>query len=134
MQKWMRSDFNGFQSTPSVWRVTVKITYISPFDNISIHTLRVEGDSRGESDLPLLSPFQSTPSVWRVTQAISDTSQAIQISIHTLRVEGDILDDTGCIDFLNISIHTLRVEGDVAESEIKYRDLPNFNPHPPCGG
>ena len=33
-----------FQSTPSVWRVTIYITVILVFNVISIHTLRVEGD------------------------------------------------------------------------------------------
>ena len=57
-----------FQSTPSVWRVTIrsKVALASNLA-ISIHTLRVEGDlDEGASDIAR-AIFQSTPSVWRVT-------------------------------------------------------------------
>ena len=79
--------------------------------NISIHTLRMEGDVniRGSSksaqifqstpsawrvtSLPfnflLAYTFQSTPSAWRVTMGDLGKFQAAVISIHTLRMEGD---------------------------------------------
>ena len=57
---------------------------------ISIHTLRVEGDD--------------------LTAAKSARLQAI--SIHTLRVEGDSLSCVFHFAVFTISIHTLRVEGD----------------------
>ena len=57
-----------FQSTPSVWRVTTTMRYIGLLDDISIHTLRVEGDN--------------------IAQSVLNGST---ISIHTLRVEGDYL-------------------------------------------
>ena len=78
-----------FQSTPSVWTVTIVRIKSCPFSIISIHTLRVEGDDNGK----------------RVSE------KECIISIHTLRVEGDegwIAIDVDKI----ISIHTLRVEGD----------------------
>ena len=56
--------------------------------NISIHTLRVEGDHR--------------------SKIIQD---GFWISIHTLRVEGDHISKI-IQDCFWISIHTLRVEGD----------------------
>ena len=56
---------------------------------ISIHTLRVEGDSDGAGGIGRR-----------------------DISIHTLRVEGDHCVPEGEEIMLNISIHTLRVEGD----------------------
>ena len=56
-----------FQSTPSVWRETVKITDTNQFFIISIHSLRMEGDCRYFLDVKLLQTFQSTPSVWRET-------------------------------------------------------------------
>ena len=79
----------GFQSTPSVWRVTVKIFLLQVVKPISIHTLRVEGD-------------------------VSSVSAVLRggISIHTLRVEGDFSGGTNCPPPETISIHTLRVEGD----------------------
>ena len=78
----------AFLSTPSVWRVTSLFYQLVNVLGISIHTLRVEGD---------------TPD--------TDTSVCHMISIHTLRVEGD-----DCLgnwaNAIRISIHTLRVEGD----------------------
>ena len=58
---------------------------------ISIHSLRVEGDS--ECDVLYIDDFlfQSTPSVWRETDDISAVYNVIAISIHSLRVEGDII-------------------------------------------
>ena len=73
-----------------MWRVTIFGLFESFNIKISIHTLRVEGDS--------LLLFGYVLCV---------------ISIHTLRVEGDCQDKSiygrGVI---YISIHTLRVEGD----------------------
>jgi hypothetical protein len=55
---------------------------------ISIHTLRVEGDSWLTNKMPAVE-FQSTPSGWRVTGKPKDYVMSEVISIHTLRVEGD---------------------------------------------
>ena len=57
--------------------------------NISIHTLRMEGDK---------------------TIKLSDIG--IMISIHTLRMEGDYLVPFEVVLYKLISIHTLRMEGD----------------------
>ena len=106
-----KTSFCPFQSTPSVWRATTPPCRRGYIMKISIHTLRVEGDScpsmlcsfwlvisihtlRVEGDRQLTSSprqnglFQSTPSVWRATETLSPRLQP---------------------DF-------------------------NFNPHPPCGG
>ena len=80
-----------FQSTPSVWRETRSRVKIILIRSISIHSLRVEGDS-------------PTP----------DAQCSQTISIHSLRVEGD--KKLFALDKCNlISIHSLRVEGDFAE-------------------
>ena len=79
---------------------------------ISIHTLRVEGDSDTVDAANAAAAFQSTPSAWRVTYCLVSHCQLIHISIHTLRVEGDRSSCPGRFP-LHISIHTLRVEGDV---------------------
>ena len=63
------------------------VAFFRPY--ISIHTLRVEGDS--------FSCFLSI--------------RTFPISIHTLRVEGDLVLFDQIYKFY-ISIHTLRVEGD----------------------
>ena len=144
-----------FQSTPSVWRVTLIFVGITSRKNISIHTLRVEGDVEFLDVFNVHFAFQSTPSVWRVTAVAEILNTISCISIHTLRVEGDdtSIDNstsdlkfqstpsvwrvTSCLQrhwfYRRISIHTLRVEGDVGiPSPVA---LPNnFNPHPPCGG
>ena len=61
--------YSSFQSTPSVWRETS----FSDFNNfrffISIHSLRMEGDTLNYSDVIHIRKFQSTPSVWRETTA-----------------------------------------------------------------
>ena len=78
-----------FLSTPSGWRATDDaLPCLFPISRISIHALRVEGDTH-PADV--------------VVQKI--------ISIHALRVEGD----QGRISWwaaCGISIHALRVEGD----------------------
>ena len=56
-----------FLSTPSGWRATVALDTTLTHEGISIHALRVEGDSE--------------------TNAANSASDAI--SIHALRVEGD---------------------------------------------
>ena len=80
----------AFQSTPSAWRVTVYVDARDISSNISIHTLRMEGDhDPGRCNL-----FRP-------------------ISIHTLRMEGDT-GVNGSDIRTSISIHTLRMEGDYA--------------------
>ncbi len=57
-----------FQSTPSVWRVTLRGNLpAQKIGRISIHTLRVEGDNLQPNTVVGYTKFQSTPSVWRVT-------------------------------------------------------------------
>ena len=60
--------YSSFQSTPSAWRETCSPLHSDRRLHISIHSLRMEGDSR-ETVVP---PFPST------------------ISIHSLRMEGDV--------------------------------------------
>ena len=79
----------AFQSTPSVWRETIKRWALTEGEDISIHSLRVEGDRNGIILLWLLQIFQSTPSVWRETRAVCRVFVGADISIHSLRVEGD---------------------------------------------
>ena len=56
-----------FQSTPSAWRETLNLIYLS-----------------------YLVEFQSTPSAWRETFWCWHNAQDSDISIHSLRMEGDI--------------------------------------------
>ena len=83
----------AFQSTPSAWRETCDLRPVYVFQAISIHSLRMEGDSsqhkacvmidyfnplpphggRPCSSIQLIasSSFQSTPSAWRETHGTS---------------------------------------------------------------
>ena len=56
---------------------------------ISIHALRVEGDSLIFFQIYALALFLSTPSGWRATKLYEIKTQIFNISIHALRVEGD---------------------------------------------
>ena len=79
-----------FLSTPSGWRATAETVATSQADTISIHALRVEGDTGDDFLLRLCRGFLSTPSGWRATAIICAVGGVIGgISIHALRVEGD---------------------------------------------
>ena len=101
----------AFQSTPSAWRETPPPSGKTYTAEISIHSLRMEGDDnvlrqlhpvRHISIHSLRMEGDTKPYISRWTDAIS---------IHSLRMEGDIVlliparTDT-------ISIHSLRMEGD----------------------
>mgnify|MGYP000205727763 CR=1 FL=1 len=80
-------------------------------NNISIHSLRMEGDltylffhNQGgdfnplpphggrlvsSPNTPYIFSFQSTPSAWRETEPFSGKVPKLRISIHSLRMEGD---------------------------------------------
>ena len=78
---------------------------------ISIHALRVEGDTRTSGRPAQAWAFLSTPSGWRATISRRSATLEEGISIHALRVEGDRkLYITALV--WAISIHALRVEGD----------------------
>ena len=77
-----------FQSTPSAWRETVHLDIYRSVVDISIHSLRMEGDNARHN---ILCTFR--------------------ISIHSLRMEGDVAVPVDGVGNL-ISIHSLRMEGD----------------------
>ena len=78
-----------FQSTPSAWRETEMFEKCDIEFEISIHSLRMEGDD-----------------------AHRQRRRRQRISIHSLRMEGD--GDTRYAHYgeRGISIHSLRMEGD----------------------
>ena len=123
-----------FLSTPSGWRATFSNGSLTLSCYISIHALRVEGDSVTRAEWADAGQFLSTPSGWRATISAPADTISVIISIHALRVEGDsvtrnggshktiflstpsgwratdvAIDDRHCA---RISIHALRVEGD----------------------
>ena len=106
----------------------------SDSSNISIHSLRMEGDAADRPKRSAVKVFQSTPSAWRETNSLAALVRTIYISIHSLRMEGDVVAFLGkdvirnfnplpphggrpqsltcSITVLTISIHSLRMEGD----------------------
>ena len=56
-----------FLSTPSEWRATSKLIQCKSNPLISIHALRVEGDTRLSAAEEATAKFLSTPSEWRAT-------------------------------------------------------------------
>ena len=100
----------GFQSTPSVWRETIKRWALTEGEDISIHSLRVEGDESENNGKYEQKSFQSTPSVWR----------------ETIHVAGKITDD----GFQS----TPSVWRETAATLNLQARITDFNPLPPCGG
>ena len=58
--------------------------------DISIHSLRMEGDPFCSAAYAADRPFQSTPSAWRETRHALQGRVKLCISIHSLRMEGDL--------------------------------------------
>ena len=122
-----------FQSTPSVWRETSVLVFLRSYagnfnplppcggrhshthtlivcSNISIHSLRVEGDLRS-----------------RLGNA------SCGISIHSLRVEGDVFPFTISFEIYGFqSTPSVWRETSCMTFHTSYCN--NFNPLPPCGG
>ena len=146
-----------FQSTPSAWRETFRGVDIGLYPgNISIHSLRMEGDKvlfvefvslkhfnplpphGGRHKMELFASsdaaFQSTPSAWRETRWWNRNCPVSVISIHSLRMEGDIFNFNNSGRRNIISIHSLRMEGDVYRIVSDSANECYFNPLPPHGG
>ena len=125
--------FNFYPRPPGGGRLRF-VCNVDFFSTISIHALRVEGDTPSLVSIKIFKGFLSTPSGWRATKTCHICIRIDQISIHALRVEGDTI--TGfpsrCLSNFyprppgggrrsdvvyrcnqcGISIHALRVEGD----------------------
>ena len=101
--------------------------------NISIHSLRMEGDCVSQD---LYSPrisFQSTPSAWRETRAFSSLSPPINSFQSTPSAWRETENSEKRCLLSRISIHSLRMEGDTSSGE-KRNEKKHFNPLPPHGG
>ena len=101
-----------FQSTPSVWRETAATATTLRQIPISIHSLRVEGDTKfsGAYIIPKISihSLRVEGDYFVIVYLLHSKI----ISIHSLRVEGDSRLDCANLSQFLISIHSLRVEGD----------------------
>ena len=76
--------------------------------DISIHSLRMEGDFVVWISDCILATFQSTPSAWRETGLCERLPRHPSISIHSLRMEGDrnpVLQDCSTRNFNPLPPH-----------------------------
>ena len=106
----------AFLSTPSGWRATASSRAPCCDHAISIHALRVEGDSLPPPLGRPLPVFLSTPSGWRATQLKKNLHYRQNISIHALRVEGDKA--CSCIPGITAADFYPRPPGDTKLSQI----------------
>ena len=79
-----------FQSTPSVWRETTRLSTFTTRSKTFQSTPSVWRETTLVTHhIGTAETFQSTPSVWRETYITAHCRHEILISIHSLRVEGD---------------------------------------------
>ena len=148
----------AFQSTPSAWRETVRLSqHIKIFPVFQSTPSAWRETSDGLYFLYTNVSFQSTPSAWRETLPVIRIRKIrSDISIHSLRMEGDGI---RCLLILlgkyfnplpphggrlilrvltrtrnRISIHSLRMEGDRWHGTNTHCWSLHFNPLPPHGG
>ena len=122
--------------------------------SISIHSLRMEGDSDSHHrqdgkntfqstpsawrETVSLEPhqrtagFQSTPSAWRETRILCVNPSPVQISIHSLRMEGDWVCDN-CYEE-EMDFNPLPPHGGRPYTQLGTGFSTHFNPLPPHGG
>ena len=124
---------NSFQSTPSAWRETFSRCSLTFAGDISIHSLRMEGDLRSILPGDSQAIFQSTPSAWRETSVCFFRFPVATISIHSLRMEGD--SGTGAGQPLGILFQsTPSAWRETSQFQCSFSCQKHFNPLPPHGG
>ena len=79
-----------FQSTPSAWRETYFEGIENDFADISIHSLRMEGDLFRRHSPARIRYFNPLPPHGGRLAADKALAGRIKISIHSLRMEGDL--------------------------------------------
>ena len=129
----MKAAWTKFQSTPSAWRETVVRIFQFRLWNISIHSLRMEGDpmwvrsSRTQSYFNPLPPHGGRLSL--------GSRIMMRCYFNPLPPHGgrphDVIELCQC--GICISIHSLRMEGDFLVRRPNIH-LQHFNPLPPHGG
>ena len=154
---WLRPvDPEIFQSTPSAWRETLrnrdlprpgihfnplpphggrhsKGVSISEMIDISIHSLRMEGDALDSVEYRQAFIFQSTPSAWRETGEEVVKYVRKSISIHSLRMEGDLVTVYLSL-YVIIFQSTPSAWRETYISQGRQKGKNYFNPLPPHGG
>ena len=100
---------------------------------ISIHSLRMEGDSALYFLSPSILLFQSTPSAWRETSSLCSLSKNVTSFQSTPSAWRETVIFNIFFTFRKISIHSLRMEGDEL-LPFRLTGTSYFNPLPPHGG
>ena len=97
--------------------------------NISIHSLRMEGDNSLRTVSKGLFNFNPLPPHGGRQLTVLPCASSI-ISIHSLRMEGDLTESPSMRREWIISIHSLRMEGDskTAQESVFHFDLSLYNP------
>ena len=92
-----------FQSTPSAWRETHCLCFCLMLMHISIHSLRMEGDTDIRNISIQEIYFNPLPPHGGRPRRPADTLQERVISIHSLRMEGDsvVLRWIRAVDYFN---------------------------------
>ena len=122
----------SFQSTPSAWRETMLLPIFGGAENISIHSLRMEGDQQTFRLLQRVG-FQSTPSAWRETSPCCK-SDLCPCYFNPLPPHGGRLGKNHN-NFLTVKFQsTPSAWRETAPSLTTQPGGKNFNPLPPHGG
>ena len=126
---WQRA----FQSTPSAWRETLDSYCCSSWYDISIHSLRMEGDKIRSSKPTTKMHFNPLPPHGGRQRGDVFFADMGNISIHSLRMEGDWGLNRNVLR-LSIFQSTPSAWRETRCNDDQFRIIFHFNPLPPHGG
>ena len=121
-----------FQSTPSAWRETRRDSPVRQAPGISIHSLRMEGDTPYSRTVRRPPHFNPLPPHGGRLAAYLYMDKENRISIHSLRMEGD-----RCCQqrfFRTTYFNPLPPHGGRRTAARTKNERRHFNPLPPHGG
>ena len=101
---------------------------------ISIHSLRVEGDITPSLLVRTLKRFQSTPSVWRETQKLPSVQLYVSVFQSTPSVWRETPVQLRDTHYRQEFQSTPSVWRETKRKPLKAFKMRHFNPLPPCGG
>ena len=122
-----------FQSTPSAWRETASLKGDKGDTGISIHSLRMEGDSLILPLWVLESRFQSTPSAWRETKSFSALEEEL-LHFNPLPPHGGRLHRPSVVPVPQAFQSTPSAWRETVRQVSAHSLHCHFNPLPPHGG
>ncbi len=122
----------AFQSTPSAWRETKPSLSTWICIVISIHSLRMEGDSHRNLPVSIVEYFNPLPPHGGRLVFFWAMVAATLISIHSLRMEGDV--GQRALVWHNSHFNPLPPHGGRRPHPRWMQPQNHFNPLPPHGG